>query len=777
MPGFIDKNVLASAKLRSRTSDDEINRQVEAARSRGGDRFSRVFEEGGKIIGIERGSAGTPSDRRMNLGQIGGGRNSIRTNVVGGANEIRNAASGQLIQGRLNQQQTQSARSSMQAPLRQSFQNSQSRTNNLQQTRDLAKEKFDRETFSGSRRDAGGRNKSNIFVPQESTFQKRLAEMGVEKGQETDAQRKGFELEKSQRQGEFDLEQADIQEGMKEKNKLEGGIKKEDVITEKGGAGTEVDTGLPKGVPSTQEDANKMKMESAITTMQQKGTPKQAEFTSQIMSPTIDTTTRDGLAEQFALQETKLRTQEFNRLGKERRNAEELERIRRDQTDAQKVDIEIKRAEEEDRLTKAKTKRIEDAKEQLRADGRLTTDPATGNLDAEAIALLDKITSSAEKALTDSITALNKVSDANIRQVDMDLSDQLFNIQSTLFNEEDQILEDRQDREEAFNNAMLQSDINIRSAQGAADIRGQEQQLQLAQAAAVAGADADLVRQIADAPDAASALQMATPFLSAEDVAEFKSVGSPDKGLFAFNPATGEFTPSGFGGGSGDGSGSVGPLGAITPDDLSPLARAIYNGTASLKDLTPTIKAEIIPELDRVGWSSVIKNEDIQTVRTLQTNMAGVVNNWKKIPDKYKGITEGRFSIRGALGGVIDPALQVPEVAEFEASQRIVGMQLTRLFEKGRISDEDRKFYLSIMPNRKMGDVSVVQRSKDEIVRLLQTQLDNQLRRPDVSETEEQTPYSPAQQESINNTRAPINDAQRQPGEMTEADIDNLWDE
>lgn len=48
---------------------------------------------------------------------------------------------------------------------------------------------------------------------------------------------------------------------------------------------------------------------------------------------------------------------------------------------------------------------------------------------------------------------------------------------------------------------------------------------------------------------------------------------------------------------------------------------------------------------------------------------------------------------------VFSPGEKIMLATQYSAGRKIVGMQLTRMFEKGRISDQDRAFYLSTIPN------------------------------------------------------------------------------
>ncbi len=146
---------------------------------------------------------------------------------------------------------------------------------------------------------------------------------------------------------------------------------------------------------------------------------------------------------------------------------------------------------------------------------------------------------------------------------------------------------------------------------------------------------------------------------------------------------------------SGVGSGIIGtgPGGQVTVDDLSPLARAVYNGTASLKDLTPTDRASVIPELDAIGWNKKMNSEASDAIDVIINGMSTVTELWNKIPGIYKGTLGGRF------GKITVAKEYVKELAAFDTASKTIGMQVTRLWEKGRISDADREFYLSLMPN------------------------------------------------------------------------------
>ena len=75
--------------------------------------------------------------------------------------------------------------------------------------------------------------------------------------------------------------------------------------------------------------------------------------------------------------------------------------------------------------------------------------------------------------------------------------------------------------------------------------------------------------------------------------------------------------------------------------------------------------------------------------------------------------------------------------AAFNSTAKIVGMQLTRLYEKGRISDADREFYLSLMPNLRMSEAAAEANTK-ELIRLLEQKLSNQVKELKTGQVENQ---------------------------------------
>ena len=134
--------------------------------------------------------------------------------------------------------------------------------------------------------------------------------------------------------------------------------------------------------------------------------------------------------------------------------------------------------------------------------------------------------------------------------------------------------------------------------------------------------------------------------------------------------------------------------------NLSPLAKSIWDGVLDIKDITPTQRAEIAPELNKAGWSKAVANEQKSDFSTTKSGLDATLASLRLVPNKYKGY------LQGGLASIFGVGLYNPEVATFNADKGIVGMQLTRLFEKGRISDADRDFYMSLMPNLRMTEKS-----------------------------------------------------------------------
>lgn len=225
-----------------------------------------------------------------------------------------------------------------------------------------------------------------------------------------------------------------------------------------------------------------------------------------------------------------------------------------------------------------------------------------------------------------------------------------------------------------------------------------------------------------------------------------KMVGSPTTGYSIVSYRT---TPQGAveivssvpvpGVGAPDGRGFL-PGAAITPDQLSPLAYSVYVGTLGIKDLTPTMKAEVAPELTAVGYTSAITAESRQQVGFIKSQMALLMGKYYEVPGHLKGYLQGYFAQKTGA------RYYNSAVTEFDASVGIVGMALTRLFEKGRISDQDRIFYMSLMPNLRMSG-EAAEAGQTELIRLLEEKLINQVK--DL-QTETITPSS-AEEDYITN--------------------------
>ena len=81
------------------------------------------------------------------------------------------------------------------------------------------------------------------------------------------------------------------------------------------------------------------------------------------------------------------------------------------------------------------------------------------------------------------------------------------------------------------------------------------------------------------------------------------------------------------------------------------------------------------------------------TISGIEGGLDSMLKQLTVIPENLKGTLQGRIAKWTAVKE------RNELVAGFETQRAIVGMMLTRLFEKGRISDADRLFYMEQMPN------------------------------------------------------------------------------
>jgi len=132
---------------------------------------------------------------------------------------------------------------------------------------------------------------------------------------------------------------------------------------------------------------------------------------------------------------------------------------------------------------------------------------------------------------------------------------------------------------------------------------------------------------------------------------------------------------------------------------LSPLARQFYEGTYIPE--TPSQRDEIAKEVAGSGLD--LNNIGKTEAKAILLGMKQLKTLWDKIPNIKKGIIQGQ-------GVFLEKNKKTnKEVAEFETLKNLLGMQLARLTEKGRMSDEDREFYLNIMPNLSVQNPEVLQ--------------------------------------------------------------------
>ena len=97
-----------------------------------------------------------------------------------------------------------------------------------------------------------------------------------------------------------------------------------------------------------------------------------------------------------------------------------------------------------------------------------------------------------------------------------------------------------------------------------------------------------------------------------------------------------------------------------------------------------------------------------------------ILDRWEDIPGSQKGQIQGRIST------FTRAAERSPQIQAFDISSGLVGQFLAKLVEKNRLSDQDRLFYLSKMPNINQSK-EAAEASVSEVKRLLQEKLSTQV--------------------------------------------------
>ena len=121
-----------------------------------------------------------------------------------------------------------------------------------------------------------------------------------------------------------------------------------------------------------------------------------------------------------------------------------------------------------------------------------------------------------------------------------------------------------------------------------------------------------------------------------------------------------------------------------------------------------------------------VDSEDQQAMSFIKSGVSSLMDKWRAVDVKYKGSIEGRTPLKGEQ----DPAVQA-----FDTSLGYIGQQLAKLVENGRLTDQDRKFYMGLMPTRIQEDEEAAQVKVDEMIRLLDLQLSGQVSTPTVPST------------------------------------------
>ncbi len=156
-------------------------------------------------------------------------------------------------------------------------------------------------------------------------------------------------------------------------------------------------------------------------------------------------------------------------------------------------------------------------------------------------------------------------------------------------------------------------------------------------------------------------------------------------------------------------------------EDYSAMLKNISGGSGEDMNelLTPTEATKLgVPYGTTKGEAAKMMKEpeSEKNIKNITSQVDELMNKWNNISSIHKGQIQGRFQqITG--GKERNEALQ-----SFETQKNLMGMQIARLYEKGRMSDQDRIFYLSLIPNINQ-DKKSAQASANELKRLLEAQL------------------------------------------------------
>jgi hypothetical protein len=123
---------------------------------------------------------------------------------------------------------------------------------------------------------------------------------------------------------------------------------------------------------------------------------------------------------------------------------------------------------------------------------------------------------------------------------------------------------------------------------------------------------------------------------------------------------------------------------------VSTLTKAVMSGTGSLKDVTPTMKAQVLSEMYSVGFNPG---------QVIGKKLENLVDLWDKMPSDQKGYIQGRK---------FWAANTVPAVGEFNSARELLTREVARLKDVGVLSDQDVASYTAAMPSRTDSSIDVV---------------------------------------------------------------------
>jgi hypothetical protein len=292
---------------------------------------------------------------------------------------------------------------------------------------------------------------------------------------------------------------------------------------------------------------------------------------------------------------------------------------------------------------------------------------------------------------------------------------QAFEFENAAIQTEIQRLEAMDTRESQARSEQLQIALGERTRNIEQAVADEKQKLTYLSEAAANGADQGTLDAIRRATNVGEAAMMAGPFIGRLDrQAQLANTAQAWAGIQLRQDELDlarerfESESSTFGSGTvttEDGQkavitsdGTVTPISEIdfnNPEQIDALpvgdlTKAVMNGFAKTKDLTPTQKGQVIAELQQIGF-----NPNTYVVNKLNS----LVETWAALPEDSRGYVQGLKFWESKTR---------PEVATFESQKQLLTREIARLFDVGVLSDQDVAAYKDAMPSRQDSSIDVV---------------------------------------------------------------------